>query len=85
LESAAEHLQHLESTLVARLEFEGRELARIVVGHILTYFRSHDPTISLTPVLEGPVLQAEAAAREGIQEVVEIVASRFEHNVEPNL
>jgi hypothetical protein len=38
LESTAEHLQRLESTLVARLESEGQELARIVVDHVLTYF-----------------------------------------------
>jgi hypothetical protein len=85
LESTAEHLQRLESTLVARLESEGQELARIVVDHVLTCFWSHDPAISLTPVLTGLVPEVEAAAREGIQEVVEIVASRFERNVEPDL
>jgi hypothetical protein len=83
--STAERLQRLESTLVARHEAEGRELARMVVDHVLTGFRSHDPTISLTPVLEGPVPEVEAAAREGVQEAVEIVASRFERNVEPDL
>jgi hypothetical protein len=57
----------------------------MVVDHVLTCFQSHDPAISLTPVLEGPVPEAEAAAREGVQEVVEIVASRFERNMEPNL
>jgi hypothetical protein len=57
----------------------------MVVDHVLTCFRSHDPAISLTLVLEGPVLEAEAAAQEGVQEVVEIVASRFERNVEPDL
>jgi chromosome segregation ATPase len=36
LDSAAERLQCLESTLVARLEAEGRELARMVVDHVLT-------------------------------------------------
>jgi hypothetical protein len=72
LDSAAERLQCLESTLVAHLEAEGRELAQIVVGHGLTCFWSHDPAISITPVLEGPVPEAEAATREGVQEVVEI-------------
>jgi chromosome segregation ATPase len=61
LDSAAERLQRLESTLVACLEAEGRELARMVVDHILTCFRSHD-SISLTLVLEGPVPEAEATA-----------------------
>jgi hypothetical protein len=42
LESVAEHLQRLQSTLVARLESEGCELAQIVVDHVLTCFQSHD-------------------------------------------
>jgi hypothetical protein len=82
---SAKCLQRLESTLVARLEAEGRELARIVVEHVLTCFRSHDPTISLTPVLEGPAPEAEAVARERVQEAVEIVAACFVRNVGPNL
>jgi hypothetical protein len=45
-ESAAERLQRLESILIARLEAEGWELARVVVDHVLTCFWSHDPTIS---------------------------------------
>ena len=57
----------------------------MVVDHVLTGFRSHDPAISLAPILEGPVPEAEAAAREGIQEAVNIVASRFERNMEPDL
>jgi hypothetical protein len=85
LDSTAERLQRLESTLVARLEAEGQELARMVVDHVLTFFRSHNPAISLTLVLEGPAPEVEATAREGVQEVVEIVAARFEHNVEPDL
>jgi hypothetical protein len=57
----------------------------MVVDHVLTYFRSHDPAISLTPILESPIPEAEAAAREGVQEAVEIVASRFECNMESDL
>jgi hypothetical protein len=57
----------------------------MVVDHVLTCFRSHNPAISLAPVLEGPVPEVEAAAREGVQEVVEIVAARFERNVDPDL
>jgi hypothetical protein len=75
----------LESTLVVRLEAEGWELAQMVVDHVLTCFRSHDLAMSLTPVLKGLGPEAEAAAREGVQKAVEIVASRFERNVEPNL
>jgi hypothetical protein len=55
LDSAAERLQRLESSLLACLEAKGRELAQMVVDHVLTCFRSHDPAISLTPVLEGPL------------------------------
>jgi hypothetical protein len=51
----------------------------------LTYFRSHDPTISLTPILEGPAPEVEAVTREGVQEAVEIMAARFERNMEPDL
>jgi hypothetical protein len=80
LDSTTEHLQRLESTLVAHLEAEGWQLARVVVDHVLTCFRSHNLTISLTPVLEGPVPEAEAAAREGVQEAVEIVAAHFERS-----
>jgi hypothetical protein len=57
----------------------------MVVDHVLSCFRSHNPAISLTPVPEGPAPEAETAAWEGVQEVVEIVAARFERNVEPNL
>jgi hypothetical protein len=57
----------------------------MMVDHILTCFRSHGPAIPLTPVLEGPIPEAEAAAREGVQEAVEIVASRFKRNMEPDL
>jgi hypothetical protein len=57
----------------------------VVVDHVLTCFRSHDPTISLTPVQEGPVPEAEATAREGVQEAVEIVASHFKRNMELDL
>jgi hypothetical protein len=85
LDSTAERLQRLESTIVGRLEAEGQELARVVVDYVLTYFRSHDPAISLTPVLVGPVPEVEAAAREGVQEAVEIVAARFEHFIGPDL
>jgi hypothetical protein len=85
LDSATERLQRLESTLVACLEAKVWELARMVVDHVLTCFWSHNPTISLTLVLEGPAPEAEAAAREGVQEAVEIVATCFERNVEPDL
>jgi hypothetical protein len=89
LDSAAEQLRRLDSVLGARLEAEGHELCRVVAEHILTCFRSHLPTVSLEPVIEGPVVDTESAARESVQEVVEIVAARFQRapadDVEPDL
>jgi hypothetical protein len=78
LDSTAERLQRLESTVVERLETKGQEVAQAMVEYVLTCFRSHDPTIPLTPVLVGPVPETMATAREGVQEAVEIVAARFE-------
>jgi hypothetical protein len=66
LDITAECLRSLDQTLGACLEEEGRELCRVVVGHVLTCFRSHDPDISLAPIIEGPVADAEATAREGV-------------------
>ena len=77
LDSAAERLLRLDPTLRELLESEGRELCRAVAEHLLVCFRSHDPAISLDLVIAGPVEEAEAAAREGVQEVVATVAARF--------
>jgi hypothetical protein len=85
LDSAAERLHRLESTIVGCLETKGQEVARVVVDYVLTCFRSHDPTIPLTPVLVDPVPEMVAAAREGVQEAVEIVAARFECFIGPDL
>jgi hypothetical protein len=43
-------------------------------------FRSHDPTISLEPMIAGPVADTEDAAREGVQDTVEVVAERFQRD-----
>ena len=39
--------------------------------------RSHDPTISLAPVVDGPVAETEATARESVRDVVDFVAAYF--------
>jgi hypothetical protein len=64
LDSAADRLRHLDQILGARLEAEGGKLCRAVVEYVLTCFRSHDPAISLAPVIAGPVAAIEDAARE---------------------
>ena len=60
LSSALDRLRRLEPVLAGQLEVEGRELIRMVAEHILTCLRSHDPDISLAPVLDGPVVETEA-------------------------
>ena len=77
LDSASERLRRLEQILVGHLEAEGRELGQMVAEYILTYLRSHDPAISLAPVVDGPVAETEASARESVREVVDFIAAYF--------
>jgi hypothetical protein len=80
LDSAADRLRCLDQILGARLEAEGGRLCQTVVKYILTCFWSHDPAISLEPVIAGSVADTEDAAREGIKDVVELVAERFQRD-----
>ena len=77
LNSSSDRLWRLEPILAGQLEAEGRELIRMVAEHILTCLRSHDPAISLAPVVDGPVAETEAAARESVWDVVDFVAAYF--------
>jgi hypothetical protein len=72
LDSAVDRLRCLEG--------EGGKLCRVVVEYVLTCFRSHDPAISLAPVIAGQVAATKDAAREGVQDVVELVAERFQRD-----
>jgi hypothetical protein len=78
LDSTVDRLRRLDQILGARLEAEGGRLCRAVIEYILTCFWSHDPTISLEPVIAGPVADTEDAAWEAVQDVVELVAERFQ-------
>jgi hypothetical protein len=80
LDSAADRLRCLDQILGTRLEGEGSRLYRAMIEYILTCFRSHDPAISLEPVIAGPVADTEDAAREGVQGTVEVVAERFQRD-----
>jgi hypothetical protein len=80
LDSAADRLRRLDQILGARLEAEGGRLCRAMIEYILTCFRSHDPAISLEPVIAGPVADTEDAAREAVQDAVELVAERFQRD-----
>ena len=77
LDSTADRLRRLDQILGARLEAEGGRLYRAVIEYILTCFRSHDPDISLELVIASPVADTEDAAREGVQDTIEVVAERF--------
>jgi hypothetical protein len=77
LDSAADRLRRLDQILDVRLEVEGSTLYRAVVDYVLTCFWSHDPAISLAPVIDGPVAAIEDAAWESVQDVVEMVARAF--------
>jgi hypothetical protein len=80
LDSTTDRLQRLDQILGARLEAEGGRLYRAVIEYILTWFRSHDPAISLEPVIAGPVADTKDAAREGVQDTVEVVAERSQQD-----
>ena len=49
----------------------------MVAEYILTCLRSHDPAISLAPVVDDPVAETEATARESVRDVVDFVAAYF--------
>jgi hypothetical protein len=80
LNSAADRLRRLDQILGAFLEVERGRLCQAVVEYILTCFRSHDPAISLEPVIAGPVADTEDAGREGIKDVVKLVVERFQRD-----
>jgi hypothetical protein len=80
LDSAVDHLRRLDQILGTRLEAEGSRLYRSVIEYVLTCFRSHDLAISLAPVIAGLVANTEDAAREGVQDVVDAVAERFQRD-----
>eukprot|EP00267_Zea_mays_P051693 XP_020404679.1 uncharacterized protein LOC109944356 [Zea mays] len=77
LDSTADRLRRLDQILGARLEVEGSKLCQAVVEYVLTCFRSHDPAISLAPVIAGPVAAIEDVVRESVQDAVELVAEHF--------
>jgi hypothetical protein len=80
MDSAVDRLRRLDQILGAHLEVKGGRLCRAMIEYILTCFRSHDPTISLEPVIAGSVADTEDAAREGVQDTVEVVAERFQRD-----
>ena len=43
----------------------------------MTCLWSHDPAISLAPIIDGPVAETESSAWESVREVVDFVAAYF--------
>jgi hypothetical protein len=80
LDSSSDRLQRLDQILGARLEAEGSRLCRSAIEYVLTCFRSHDPTVSLGPVIAGSVADTEDTAWEGVQDVVDVVVGCFQQN-----
>jgi hypothetical protein len=80
LDSAVDLLRRLDQVLGARLEAEGGRLYRSAIEYVLTCFRSHDPTVSLGPVIAGPMADTEDAAREGVQDIVDAMVGRFQRD-----
>jgi DNA repair exonuclease SbcCD ATPase subunit len=80
LDSTIYRLRRLDQILGARLEAEGSRLCRSTIEYVLTCFRSHDPAVSLGPIIAGPVADTEDAAQEGVQDVVDAVVERFQRD-----
>jgi hypothetical protein len=76
-DSAGRKISQLEEAVGSHLEEEGRALAQAVADHMLMCFRSHDPSISLEPVVQGPIEGSVEAARDGIEEAACAVVERF--------
>jgi hypothetical protein len=49
---------------------------------VLMCFRNRDPSISLEPIVQGPVEGSVDAARDGVEDVACAVAERFKREPE---
>jgi hypothetical protein len=64
LDSAGTKMSELEDVAASRLVVEDRILAEAVAEHVLLCFCSHNPQVSLEPVVQGPA--------EGVQEAAQV-------------
>jgi hypothetical protein len=67
-------ISQLEEAVGSHLEEEGHTLAQVVADHVMMCFRSHDPNISLEPVVQGPVEGSVEAVRDGVEDAARAVA-----------
>jgi hypothetical protein len=72
----------LKEAVSNHLEEERRTLAQAVADHVLMCFQSRDPSISLEPVVQGPVEGSAEAARDSVEDAARAVAERFEREPE---
>jgi hypothetical protein len=82
LNSAGKKISQLEEAVSSRLEEEGRARAQTVADHVLMCFRSRDPSISMEPVVQGPVEGSVEVARDDVVDAASAVAEWFERDPE---
>jgi hypothetical protein len=82
LDLAGRKISQLNEAIGSRLDEEGRALAHAVADHVLICFRSHDPSISLEPAVQGPVEGSAEAARDDVEDAARAVAEQFEREPE---
>jgi hypothetical protein len=82
LDLVGRKISQLEEVVDSRLEEEGHAIAQEVADHVLMCFWSHDPSISLKPVVQGPVEGSTEAARDGVEDASHAVAEQFEREPE---
>jgi hypothetical protein len=66
LDSMGAKMLLLEEVVGEQLESEGRMLEEKVVEHVVACFRSWDLNASLEPVVQGPIAEAEEAAKASV-------------------
>jgi hypothetical protein len=66
LDSMGAKMLLLEEVVGEQLESEGRMLEEKVVEHVVACFRNWDLNASLEPVVQGPIVEAEEAAKASV-------------------
>jgi hypothetical protein len=78
LDFVGDKMSEMEDVIASRLEAGGRILAEAVVEHVLLCFHSHDPEVSLEPMVQGPTKEVQEAGQVSVREMVKLVAEQFE-------
>jgi hypothetical protein len=78
LDSIGAKMLKLEEVIGGQLEAVGHTLATLVAEYVLSFFWHQDPQISLEPVVQGPIMEMVEATHDGIEDIVKLVAERFE-------